>query len=304
MIKYIFYFLLTLVSLSQQSSPAWSTLFISQPKAAIQGKQDEEIGYCTNHEFLDNKLQEESEKDTKTALDEEWARQDLAMSDATPWRPYETYAWTESPIELGGGSMTKEQLQANLDVAGLAPGGIIADIINTGIYISDANWIGAAGSGVGAIPFLGTAVAGARLGSKVGDVAKIGDFTGTVGRTIKGFDNKGKFTEILLSDGGTTLWISEGAITLDDVIGAYVKRDPDKKIHILSGAHGRPDGEIISDVSLLRDDLDAFDNTVQIYDITNAPPNTVYKLLKSGETVVTAFCDGKPCLEKILKEVK
>lgn len=68
-------------------------------------------------------------------------------------------------------------------------------------------------------------------------------------------------------------------------------------VHILSGAHGFPDGRIVADATLFADDVAAFGRMpgVQVHDLPSMSPDQVRAVLRRPGTIIGGFCDSGAC---------
>lgn len=98
---------------------------------------------------------------------------------------------------------------------------------------------------------------------------------------------------------GGRIFTSTGAISQNDFRGlvqAGLMRGDD--VHILTGAHGLPNGSIVVDAGLLADDVRAFGSLpgVHIYDLPSMTPAGVQAVLNGPGTIIGGFCDSGACL--------
>lgn len=98
---------------------------------------------------------------------------------------------------------------------------------------------------------------------------------------------------------GGRLFTSTGAINQNDfagIVNSGVMRGDD--VHILTGAHGLPDGSIIADAGLLADDVARFGSLpgVRIHDLPSITPAQIRAVLSRPGTIIGGFFDSGACL--------
>jgi hypothetical protein len=98
---------------------------------------------------------------------------------------------------------------------------------------------------------------------------------------------------------GGRIFTSTGKITQRDfagIVNSALYRGDD--VHIFTGAHGLPNGSLVTDATLLADDVAAFGRVpgVQIHDLPSMSPAQVREILESPGTIIGGFCDSGACL--------
>jgi RHS repeat-associated protein len=70
------------------------------------------------------------------------------------------------------------------------------------------------------------------------------------------------------------------------------------EVRVLSGAHGYPDGTMVSEASFLAEDMKAFGDIpgVTVSDVTKMTPAEISGALESPGTTIGAFCNSGACL--------
>ncbi|MEW2427773.1 hypothetical protein AB0877_07155 [Micromonospora sp. NPDC047644] len=98
---------------------------------------------------------------------------------------------------------------------------------------------------------------------------------------------------------GGRLFTSAGEINQSDFAGivnsALMQGDD---VHIISGAHGLPDGSWISDASMYADDVARFGNIpgVRVHNLPVMTPGSVRQVLEGQGTIIGGFCNSGVCL--------
>ncbi len=98
---------------------------------------------------------------------------------------------------------------------------------------------------------------------------------------------------------GGRIFTSTGPISQNDFAGIVqsgVARGDD--VHIFTGAHGLPNGSLVTDATLLADDVRAFGRLpgVQVHDLPSMSAAQVREILESPGTIIGGFCDSGACL--------
>ncbi len=70
------------------------------------------------------------------------------------------------------------------------------------------------------------------------------------------------------------------------------------EVHIISGAHGLPDGSLISDAAMYADDVERFGSMpgVTVYNLPLMTPGSVKQVLEGSGTIIGGFCNSGVCL--------
>ena len=94
---------------------------------------------------------------------------------------------------------------------------------------------------------------------------------------------------------GGRLFTSTGAINQNDfagIVNAGVMLGDD--VHILTGAHGFPDGTIEADPRLFRDDVKEFGHRpgVHIHDLPAMSPAQIGEIVNAPGIIIGGFCDS------------
>jgi hypothetical protein len=78
-------------------------------------------------------------------------------------------------------------------------------------------------------------------------------------------------------------------------IGCLIRGDD---IHILTGAHGLPNGSMLADASMYADDVARFGDLpgVTIHDVASMSPEAISGLLQRPGTIIGGLCDSTACL--------
>lgn len=110
------------------------------------------------------------------------------------------------------------------------------------------------------------------------------------------------YTEV--SYGGTTsgLNCSTGAMLsinhpdFAGIVNNGLMRGDD--VHILTGAHGLPNGTMVADASMYADDVARFGDLpgVTIHDVASLSPEAISGVLQRPGTIIGGFCDSTACL--------
>lgn len=98
---------------------------------------------------------------------------------------------------------------------------------------------------------------------------------------------------------GGRIFTSTGPITQNDfagIVNSGLMRGDD--VHIFTGAHGLVDGSLITDASMLADDVAAFGRIpgVQVHDLPSMSSAQIQEILSSPGTVIGGFCNSGACL--------
>ena len=98
---------------------------------------------------------------------------------------------------------------------------------------------------------------------------------------------------------GGRIFTSTGTITQNDfrgIVNSGLMRGDD--VHILTGAHGLPDGSLVPASSLFVDDVRSFGHLpgVIVHDLLNMAPAEVSRVLNSPGTIIGGFCNSGACL--------
>lgn len=97
---------------------------------------------------------------------------------------------------------------------------------------------------------------------------------------------------------GGEVWTSVGDVSQNDfagiVNGGMFKGD----VNILTGVHGTPGGDMITDLSLYNADVNAFGNLpgVAIHNLPEMNPDQINSLLNGEGTTIGGFCNSAVCL--------
>lgn len=118
--------------------------------------------------------------------------------------------------------------------------------------------------------------------------------------TPRGLSNLGGVIEETGTNApGGRLFTATGPINQNDFAGMVnsgLMRGDD--VHILTGAHGFPDGSIVADVGLLANDVARFGSMpgVRIHDLPSMSPAQMREGLSSPGSIIGGFCDSGACL--------
>jgi hypothetical protein len=118
--------------------------------------------------------------------------------------------------------------------------------------------------------------------------------------TTRGLSRHGGIIEQAgTNSAGGRIFTSTGAIDQSDfagIVNSGLARGDD--VHILTGAHGLPNGSIVADGGLLADDVARFGDLpgVHIYDLPSMSPAEIQAVLNRPGTIIGGFCDSGACL--------
>ncbi|MFI5951452.1 RHS repeat-associated core domain-containing protein [Micromonospora chalcea] len=137
------------------------------------------------------------------------------------------------------------------------------------------------------------------LAASAGPAAGAGLFRPTT-VTPRGMSNLGG----VISEGGVNaaggrLFFSSGQINQNDfagiVNGALMRGDD---VHIITGAHGLPDGSLISDAGMYADDVKRFGSIpgVSVHNLPAMSSGEVKQVLEAPGTIIGGFCNSGACL--------
>lgn len=98
---------------------------------------------------------------------------------------------------------------------------------------------------------------------------------------------------------GGRIFTSSGPINQNDFAGIVnngVMRGDD--VHILTGAHGLPNGTMVADASIYADDVARFGDLpgVMVHDVASMSPAAISGVLQRPGTIIGGFCDSTACL--------
>ncbi|MCI4061491.1 hypothetical protein MRQ36_02420 [Micromonospora sp. R77] len=109
----------------------------------------------------------------------------------------------------------------------------------------------------------------------------------------------GVISEEGVNAAGGRLFVSSGEIAQNDFVGivngALMRGD---EVHIISGAHGLPDGSLISDAGFYADDVARFGSLpgVTVHNLPSMSPAEVQQVLQGPGTIIGGFCNSAVCL--------
>jgi hypothetical protein len=98
---------------------------------------------------------------------------------------------------------------------------------------------------------------------------------------------------------GGRVFTSTGQIAQNDfagIVNGGLMRGED--VHIITGAHGFPDGSILPDASMYADDVARFGELpgVTVHDFPSMTPAEVQQVLRGPGTIIGGFCDSAASL--------
>ena len=98
---------------------------------------------------------------------------------------------------------------------------------------------------------------------------------------------------------GGRIFTSSGPINQNDFAGIVnngLMRGDD--VHILTGAHGLPNGTMVADARMYADDVARFGDMpgVTIHDVASMSPEAISGVLQRPGTIIGGFCDSTACL--------
>ncbi|MEM9204491.1 MAG: hypothetical protein AAGC53_22855 [Actinomycetota bacterium] len=207
--------------------------------------------------------------------------------------------------DTGGGLVSWGTL---IDVASFIP--VVGDVLDGAMalyYLSQGRWADAAMSGIGLIPIPGVSGGSVRatreLAEEAAESAASKALRETAEGSPRGLSNLGGVIEqTATNSAGGRVFTSTGPISRADfrgiVQGGMMRGDD---VHIVTGAHGLPDGSIIPDAEMFADDVAAFGRMPDVYvhDLPAMSPAQVHTVMESPGVVVGGFCNSGVCLEAL-----
>ena len=185
--------------------------------------------------------------------------------------------------------------------------GMFADAANTIWYAVEGDWVNASISAAAFVPVVGTSAACARHCDVVLDFSRATDTLPSGAHRIDDAPNGarglsplgGVIEQTGTNSAGGRIFTSTGAINQNDfagVVNSGLTRGDD--VHIFTGAHGLPNGSLVTDASLLADDVARFGDIpgVYIHDLPTMSPAQVREILDGPGTIIGGFCDSGACL--------
>ena len=143
--------------------------------------------------------------------------------------------------------------------------------------------------------------AGALAGLGLGYVGLIGGAAAEEGGALaaRGLGNVGSFSSTTNAAGGE-VFTSTGNIVQSDFEGIVNSGLYKGDVNILTGVHGLPSGETITDASFFAEDVGAFGHVpgVNIYNVPSMTPGEISGVLNGPGTTIGAFCNSGVCLTR------
>lgn len=98
---------------------------------------------------------------------------------------------------------------------------------------------------------------------------------------------------------GGRIFTSNGPINQNDFAGIVnngIMRGDD--VHILTGAHGFPNGTMVADASMYADDVAKFGDMpgVSVHNVASMSPEAIRGVMQRPGTIIGGFCDSTACL--------
>jgi hypothetical protein len=131
-------------------------------------------------------------------------------------------------------------------------------------------------------------------------LAKHGDELADAAKAGRGLSKHGGvISETGTNAAGGRIYTSAGTIAQNDfagIVNTGLLRGDD--VHILTGAHGLPDGSLIPDKSLYDADVARFGGLpgVTVHDMPAMSSDAVRGVLREPGTIIGGFCESDACL--------
>ena len=141
----------------------------------------------------------------------------------------------------------------------------------------------------------------------VADASKVEVGTEAVSTATRGLNNLGGIIEQTSTNAaGGKVFTTTGPVRGSDfrsIVNRALMQGED--VHIISGAHGLPDGRIIAEPAFYADDAMRFGRLpgVSVHDLPAMSPQAVQTVLDSKGTIIGGFCNSKVCLESIVESI-